>query len=568
MTPHEFLESLWAEKPSDLYILIWTLQNKRSRWFQNVEDAAAFVDSCRDQDVYVGVGLSPRDHGPSRRCPSEEIAGIAGFWADFDLQSEAHPKALPATIPQALSITPSAMPPTIVVATGNGAHAWWLFKEPYIFEGDDDRRDAARLAARWHTLLRLNASARGWAFDRLSDLARVLRIPGTVNAKDPAHPKPVTVSSVTDHRYNLSDFEEFLDEAAVPSPEAEERAAREWLDRFADQPLVIDLAARIPQEMLDGWMAQDMRFRNTWLRQRHDLRDQSQSGYDLALADFGVEAGLTGQQIVDLIVHHRNLYAQKQRTRMDYFQRTLAKACRHTDAAASPGQRGASTDAPERGTAGNNAAPVPELAKALLCEQISRVLGVRVVRLVKLTGKEPAYHMELDGAKIEFPNVGKLISQESVRVAVAAAVGKLIPRIKPKHWEQLAQVMLDACIVEQGSVEMEWEGAARTYVAQYLAETGFIESIDGQTVQNQRKPMFIDGHIAINASDLQIYVNKTTFQNLSVKAIASMLAVMGGKQVRVRGQRFREQSRWLLPVEQFDPREYSAHVPEENHARE
>jgi hypothetical protein len=176
--------------------------------------------------------------------------------------------------------------------------------------------------------------------------------------------------------------------------------------------------------------------------------------------------------------------------------------------------------------------------------------------------------MELDGAKIEFPNVGKLISQESVRVAVAAAVGKLIPRIKPKHWEQLAQVMLDACIVEQGSVEMEWEGAARTYVAQYLAETGFIESIDGQTVQNQRKPMFIDGHIAINASDLQIYVNKTTFQNLSVKAIASMLAVMGGKQVRVRGQRFREQSRWLLPVEQFDPREYSAHEPEENHASE
>jgi len=187
---------------------------------------------------------------------------------------------------------------------------------------------------------------------------------------------------------------------------------------------------------------------------------------------------------------------------------------------------------------------------------------------VKLTGKEPAYHMELEDAKIEFPHVGKLISQEAVRVAIAAAVGKLIPRIKPKQWEQLAQVMLDACIVEQGSVEMEWEGAARTYVAQYLAETGFIESIDGQTVQNQRKPMFIDGHIAINASDLQIYVNKTTFQNLSVKAIASMLSVMGGKQMRLRGQRFREQSRWLLPVEQFDPSEYSARSQEETHAGE
>jgi hypothetical protein len=128
--------------------------------------------------------------------------------------------------------------------------------------------------------------------------------------------------------------------------------------------------------------------------------------------------------------------------------------------------------------------------------------------------------------------------------------------------------LLDACIVEQGSVEMEWEGAARTYVAQYLAETGFIESIDGETVQNQRKPMIIDGRIAINASDLQIYVNKTTFQSLSVKGIASMLSVMGGKQMRVRGQRFREQSRWLLPVEEFDPSEYSARAREETHAGE
>lgn len=43
MTPHEFLEQLWADKPSDLYLLIWTLQDKRSRWFQKIEEAAAFA---------------------------------------------------------------------------------------------------------------------------------------------------------------------------------------------------------------------------------------------------------------------------------------------------------------------------------------------------------------------------------------------------------------------------------------------------------------------------------------------------------------------------------------------
>ena len=53
---------------------------------------------------------------------------------------------------------------------------------------------------------------------------------------------------------------------------------------------------RVPQEILDGWLEQDMRFRNTWLRQRHDLKDQSNSGYDMALACFGVDAGPFGAE--------------------------------------------------------------------------------------------------------------------------------------------------------------------------------------------------------------------------------------------------------------------------------
>lgn len=321
----------------------------------------------------------------------------------------------------------------------------------------------------------------------------------------------------------------------------------------------------------------DMRFKNTWLRQRHDLRDQSQSGYDLALADFGVTAGLSEQQIVDLIVHHRSRYSQKQRTRIDYFQRTIATASRWNAGGtaftapvpavpALPAPAGTTGPAAPQGApvapgepaATHQATPDPSRAKALLCQQISTVLGIHIVRLVKITGKEPTYHMELEeGGKIEFTNVGKLISQDSVRVAIAAAIGKLIRKVKAKDWEQLAQSMLDACFVEEGSVEAEWEGAARTYVAQYLAETGFIESIDSQTVQNQRKPMVLEGRVAVNASDLQIYVNRTTFQNLSVKAVASMLAAMGGRQVRVRGVKFKEQSRWMLPVEEFDPVEYA-----------
>jgi hypothetical protein len=40
------------------------------------------------------------------------------------------------------------MPPSLVIATGNGAHAWWLFKETWVFENDEERKEAAALVAR------------------------------------------------------------------------------------------------------------------------------------------------------------------------------------------------------------------------------------------------------------------------------------------------------------------------------------------------------------------------------------------------------------------------------------
>ena len=56
----------------------------------------------------------------------------------------------------------------------------------------------------------------------------------------PDNPKEVSVLSQTAQRYNLQDFEEFLDEAGIPDKEAEERGARAWAERFADTPLTIN----------------------------------------------------------------------------------------------------------------------------------------------------------------------------------------------------------------------------------------------------------------------------------------------------------------------------------------
>jgi hypothetical protein len=120
----------------------------------------------------------------------------------------------------------------------------------------------------------------------------------------------------------------------------------------------------------------------------------------------------------------------------------------------------------------DNAALDPAADKALLCERISAVLGVRICRLVKFTGKEPTFRMELEETKVEFLSVRKLMSQSAVREQIAASTGKIIRKFKGKDWDQLAQAMLDACVIEQGGEENEREGAARMHVAHYLSETG------------------------------------------------------------------------------------------------
>jgi hypothetical protein len=562
MNPQSFLELLCGDKPKDSYILIWSLQDKCSHWCRSSAEAAQIVETCNNMDIYVGVGLSSENSGPQRRCPAEKIAAITGLWMDFDLLSDAHPKkALPSTLTDALTVIPQQMPPTIIVNTGNGAHAWWVLKEPFIFENDAERDRAKAAIYRWQTMLRFNGANRGWAFDRLADLSRVLRLPGTTNFKDPNSPKPVIVHQLNDRRYNLSDFEEFLEVHGIPGSERIPKLAQELTE--LDRNIVVNVNAEIPEEQIQRWTEADLRFRNTWFRQRHDLKDQSQSGYDLALADFGVDVELTPQQITDLIVHHRRLHNQKPRTRSDYFGRTIRRATSRADSAPNDPilHREGSTSQSENiaGPEPNDAdTPIDALAaKAALCELISNRLGIRILRILKITGKEPTYQIELEHGRIELSSVSKLVDQRSLRLAIASATNKLIPKIKPRQWERLAQTMLDALIEREGGPETELEGAIRGHLGHYLSEVAFIPCIEGQPAHAIRRPMIHRERIAVNSIDLQVYVFKAFGQNLTLKAIASALSAIGAQSIRVRGTRINEQGRWLLPVDEFDPAEFA-----------
>ena len=428
------------------------------------------------------------------------------------------------------------------------------FRKPLIFESDDCRREAEGLSRRWQTFLRPNAAARGWSLDYTHDLARVLRVPGTQNCKDPENPKAVGILSQTDRRYDPTDFAEFLARQAVPDIEEDDRGGQEWTEKFADAPFSIDPSANVAEHLLSRLMAADTKFQTTWLRQRKDLKDQSQSGYDLALANFGCRVGLSVQQIVDLIIHHRRIHNQQQRSRVDYFQRTISKAsirCEHPVSGISLEGPGEESRHLTPGTRPDSAT-----GRSLLCEQISEAIGVRVLRIVKISGQEPTYRLELETAQIAFGGVDKLIGQQSFRMKIASAVEHLVPRIPGKVWDRIAQMMLNSLTVEDGGDEADLVGAARLRVGAYLAETQFIDPEIDQPYQTQFKPSIYEGQIAICSHDLQQHINKAWTENRPIKEVTAMLSALGASSTRLKRTRLRDQSRWLLPSSEFAPDAY------------
>lgn len=603
MIPLEFLRELWGGKSARDYILIWVLQTKMSFWRRTPEEAAQVIAGLGNNvDIYVGVGLAPKDYGARARCPSIEITTTAGVWADFDLASPAHPKALPATLAEALSLIPPGFEPTLVVSTGNGCHVYWLWKEIVLFASAEERAAAERAAAerlvyRWQNMLRLAAAGRGWSFDRLADLARVLRVPGTRNYKDPANPRPVTLAEYSGRRYNPSDFEWYLDQLGIPGPEEPAQGVLRSVAAVSSGPssLRIDLNARIDPKLIELWIEGDARFGRTWFRQRTDMPDQSQSGYDLALADFGFDVKLSPQEIVNLIIQHRRLHRQKPRTRVDYFERTLARAATRGAAGTEVGtktEEAEEEDAPSpappseveakveaavearvepaaEASAGAPNPPAPSaspqpppaldpLAKALLIEKLGHDLGIPLLRIRKSSGEKPIYFFDFtDGSSLKIASASILLDQYRLKVAIAGSSLDLqIPGFKAAAWRQIVDVMLRALTPFDMGQEREPGGDITTYLTQYLREIPFLKDLNREPARTRQRPVVIGGQIAINTVDLRAYLQGRQGVIYAPSAIAEELTQAGAVPRRVPIPGTQGQARWFLPPERFPVDEY------------
>ena len=322
----EFLQQMFGSSlTGECQLSLFTIPEKRARRFTEVADCLSVAHKLADtQNVYFNVALV--HDTPTGRGKAEDVTGLVALWADVDFQSMAHAgKALPANAEDFERIIPELpVPPSVIVDSGNGRHLYWLLKEPWIFQDDADRTRASHVARGWHEVVCRAGSRLGWSLENLGDMTRVLRLPGTINRKDPAMLKPVVVVSADwQRRYSIDDFEPFL---PAPEPEHTSHNPSDPVVPLTGLSLLPD--AEPPGDKLVAAILESPVFRETWDRARADLSDQSASAYDLSLATIAMLRGWTDQEVARLIIAWRRRHREspEKALRVDYMSRTLQKA--------------------------------------------------------------------------------------------------------------------------------------------------------------------------------------------------------------------------------------------------
>ncbi|NLW75518.1 MAG: hypothetical protein GXY18_03710 [Methanomicrobiales archaeon] len=497
------------------YILIWLYngdKRKESYWFTDYKSASSFVESRKSElvNIYCGVGLSPKDFGRDNRCLKKNIIGIPALWIDIDVYGPNHKKPnLPQTMDDARKLFNAIEhSPTMIISSGGGLQAWWVFNEPWIFDADTERQDAENLAKRFIYRFKQEAQQYGWDVDSVYNLDRVLRVPGTYNRK--GEPVLVELIECNDFRYNPSDFDEVL-------PTIDDVKDYSYQ---AGSDFILDSTAQPPFQKFEVLREVESKFWLSWNHQRKDLQDQSASAYDLALANYAAMAGWTDQEIANLLIAHRAKHGEDLKLRQDYYKRTIAIAKKNTEkykaeeeimqmAALEPDEPVNITD---------------EHREAII-QNLSAMFNVKITNIMKYMSDPPTYKLITPVGSIHLGDVENLIQQGKLRNKLAALTGKYLPHYDTKKWSSIAQQLLNACIEQELGEEATEEGLTEQWLSQYLSEKTIFDD-PNQALANF-DPFRSDDALYIFGQNFKQWIRVVQMEKVSTKQLGVMLRGVG-----------------------------------------
>lgn len=464
MTPGEWFALLFGDAPSGAWIAVSYKRDSATRhtkedpflteWFRvsEIGNAGAFAaEKSASHNVYMGMGLRRQNLGPSSRGVSRDVCAIPGLWVELDVADEIHADSAKAYFPDKASalcfLNGLPLRPSIIIDSGHGVHAHWLFREPFLIEEETDYRLASGLEHGWQVFL---CGRTGYGIDSTFDLARVLRPPGTLNRKK-GTVSQVQVVSQSGLRYNPDDFATWVEIGDPSAP------------RHIAHGLVLNPKAEPPGMKFYTLVQNDKRFKGHWDEKPINPKDNSSSAHALGLATIAGRAGWSDQEITDLLV----AFLAKSKTShtkprpLGWYAITIDTARRGQEQATEQ------TKQVERASE----ATEPEERTAAL----SALLGFKIVRIVRRfhqddatrTTMEPWYIIETEDSRVPIENPDILASFPRFRTRILGHLNICID-VSPKNWPKVVTAIAKAAITEDAPPESnpceDYRQAVREYM--------------------------------------------------------------------------------------------------------
>lgn len=189
-----------------------------------LDDAVAYItrlDAERREGIYARITTLRNPLEPGKRGGAADTAALPALWADLDIAGPGHAEqGLPPNEDAARQIiTTSGLPePTLWIHSGGGLYPIWLLADPTIVQDKQQLTRLKELSAGWQRIIEHAAAKLGWRYGRgVGDLARVLRIPGTVNRKA-GLARPCQITTGIGRKYHLEQLLEACAAAQPPAP--------------------------------------------------------------------------------------------------------------------------------------------------------------------------------------------------------------------------------------------------------------------------------------------------------------------------------------------------------------
>jgi len=383
------------------------------------------------------------------RGTAAQVVGIPGLWADLDVKEGAFESK-----DAAAEFATAVLAPTVLVDSGNGVHAYWLFENPLIFADSAAQEHAAGMTKAWLDHLQA-AAPEGVALDPVSDLARVLRLPGTYNVKREHAVAVKTILHEPEQRYMPGQIEQMLGVIRPRRVVSPKQATG-----------TVDLLAQAPERLLQLVQDDEADFAAIWNRKgfpsgarRNEKPDPSSWCFQL-VRDM-VLAGFSDQDITDALIHYRRRHEDPPKDERWYVedparirakleaeieqQKAVDELQEAIKAIHSPQETQEQAQEATEAPAGTPGPPEPSEGFRRLrtvCKSVGMPEIVRVVQLGKGDPQDVVLSLHLaDGQKLGIGAPARILSLTHMQGTLLAS-GYMPLGCKPRDWAPVATAIL------------------------------------------------------------------------------------------------------------------------------